>query len=134
MYYAYTNNMAVRMPILKTLGGFRTLHRGADSLFMRSAMEHYGSSTLRYAPEVLVRHLEIAGIRDYLKKKSIYGQVNGDRELATPRALPLATRLRLALRAKRERRASLADTIGFLGVLAAGTVRFQWQRWRSGGQ
>jgi glycosyltransferase involved in cell wall biosynthesis len=127
-YYAYTNNMAVRMSILKDLDGFRSLDRGADSLFLRQAIERYGRSVLKYAPEAVVRHLEIASIRDYLDKKAVYGKVNGDRMLATPGSLPLATRLKLALKVQSEQGGSVAARIGFIGTLAAGAIRFERNR------
>jgi glycosyltransferase involved in cell wall biosynthesis len=127
-YYAYTNNMAIRAAILTTLGGFRTLIRGADSLFLRRAVDHYGRAVLRYAPQAVVRHLEIANIHDYLEKKSVYGRVSRNSELATPRALSLGTRFKLALSARKKAAASVADSIGFFGVLAAGAARFEWQR------
>ena len=127
-YYAYTNNMAVRMAVLRDLNGFRNLRRGADSLLLRRAIERYGRQVLSYCPEAVVRHLEIAGIRDYLNKRAIYGGVNSNRDLSTPDSLSLATRLNLALRVRRERGGSFATNIGFLGALAAGAGRFEWER------
>jgi glycosyltransferase involved in cell wall biosynthesis len=132
-YYAHTNNMAVRMRFLKALGCFRELPRGADSLFMRRAINQYGGSVVKYAPQAVVRHLEVASVRDYIEKKSIYGQVNQSRELATPNALPLGARLQLALGANRERRGSLAHSAGLLAVLAAGAIKFERARRQGGG-
>jgi hypothetical protein len=120
--------MAVRMDVLRDLNGFRNLKRGADSLLLRRAIERYGRQILSYSPEAVVRHLEIAGIRDYLNKKAIYGAVNSNRDLSTPASLPLASRLRLALRVLGERGGSLAASVGFLGVLAAGAGLFEWER------
>jgi glycosyltransferase involved in cell wall biosynthesis len=131
-YYGYTNNMAIGMSIAKALGGFEHRQRGADSLFLRRAVERYGAPVLKYAPEVVVRHLEIAGVRDYLRKKRVYGKVNRDSAVATPQALPLATRWALALQAKRDCSSSLAETIGFLSVLAAGATQFEWERRKIG--
>jgi glycosyltransferase involved in cell wall biosynthesis len=129
-YYAYTNNMAVRRSVLQALDGFGLFARGADSLFLRSALERYGPEVLQYAPHVLVRHLEINGISAYLKKKGIYGRVNRSHELATPTSLPLVTRAALALQIKRDGGSSLATNIGFLGALAAGAGRYEWERRR----
>ena len=129
-YYAYTNNMAIRRSVLQAVGGFQLLARGADSLFLRRALERYGHEVLQYASQALVRHLEITSIRVYLKKKGIYGRVNRSHELATPGSLPLVTRAGLALRIKRDRGSSLAANIGFLGALAAGAVRYEWERRR----
>jgi glycosyltransferase involved in cell wall biosynthesis len=126
-YYAYTNNMAVRMSLLKSLGGFRHLQRGADTLFLRAAVAREGPSTVHYAADVVVRHLEISRVADYLRKKGIYGRVDGKRGVANRRALPLAERLELALRINREFGVSIATNIGFLGSLAAGAVRFEWE-------
>jgi glycosyltransferase involved in cell wall biosynthesis len=131
-YYAYTNNMAVRGAILKNLNGFRNLNRGADSLFLRQAIERYGRSVLKYAPGAVVRHLEIDGIRDYLDKKAVYGKVNGDRALATPGSIPLASRLKVALKVQREQGGSVATRIGFIGTLVAGAIRFERQRFMRG--
>jgi glycosyltransferase involved in cell wall biosynthesis len=128
-YFAYTNNMAVRMPALKTIGGFEKLQRGADTLILRSVAQRYGGDAVQYAPGMLVRHLEIAGVRDYLRKKATYGQVHRDGRLA-PSALPLASRCEAALEASREHRGSLADAIVFFGILGAGALRFEWERWR----
>jgi glycosyltransferase involved in cell wall biosynthesis len=126
-YYAYTNNMAVRMSLLKSLGGFRHLERGADTLFLRDALAQYSPSIVQYAPAVVVRHLEISRVEDYLRKKGIYGRVDGRRGMANRRALPLIERMALALRIKRESGASIAMNIGFLGSLAAGAARFEWE-------
>jgi glycosyltransferase involved in cell wall biosynthesis len=126
-YYAYTNNMAVRMPILKKLGGFHEAERGSDSVFLRAAVREYGTSIVAYVPDASVRHLEISSIGEYLRKKTIYGRVNRDPAFATPRALPLSRRIQLALKS-RPSGSSLATTIGFFFVLAAGAVQFEWER------
>jgi len=132
-YYGYTNNMAVRMSIVKALGGFQHRLRGADSLFLRRAVEVYGAPVVKYAPDALVRHLEIDGISNYLEKKRIYGKLNRDSGIATPEALSLATRFELAARVKREQGSSFIESIGFLGILAAGAMQFELER-RSGGR
>jgi glycosyltransferase involved in cell wall biosynthesis len=126
-YYAYTNNMAIQMSLLKSLGGFKHLQRGADTLFLRDAVARHGRSIVHYAPDVVVRHLEISRVADYLRKKSIYGRVDRKRGIANRRALPLAERLELALRINREFGVSIATNIGFLGSLAAGAARFEWE-------
>jgi hypothetical protein len=79
---------------------------------------------VKYSAEILVRHLEIASISDYLRKKTIYGHVNRDREVGSP-PLPLTTRLELARKAAHNGRGSLADKVAFFGVLAMGALRFR---------
>jgi glycosyltransferase involved in cell wall biosynthesis len=126
-YYAYTNNMTIRMSLVRSLGGFRHLQRGADTMFLRDAVARYGPAIAQYAPDVVVRHLEISRVEDYLRKKGIYGRVDGKRGIGNRRALPLAERLELALRINRDFGVSIATNIGFLGSLAAGAARFEWE-------
>jgi glycosyltransferase involved in cell wall biosynthesis len=125
-YYGYSNNMAVRKSTLEAIGGFRKLVRGADTLLLRRVVELFGTSALQYSPDMMVRHLEIAGVSDYLRKKTIYGRVHRHMEPGAPHSLPVATRFELALRANRERGGSLVDTLVFFGILAAGAIRFEW--------
>ena len=125
-YYAYTNNMAVRMPLLKALGGFRQIERGADTQWLRNAVALRGPSILQYAPDAIVRHLEISRITDYLRKKSTYARVNRKSDVFTPRALSLPERVQLALEVNRNR-GSAAMSIGFLGWLAVGAASFEWE-------
>jgi glycosyltransferase involved in cell wall biosynthesis len=132
-YYGYTNNMAVRTSIVKCLGGFQQRSRGADTLLLRRAIEHYGPRVLSYAPNAVVRHLEIAGIHDYLEKKRIYGKTNGDCELLSPSPLPISARFELAAQVLRESRNSVIDRIAFCTVLAAGAMQFEWGH-RMGGR
>jgi glycosyltransferase involved in cell wall biosynthesis len=127
-YYAYTNNMAVRMSVLQQLGGFEQLARGADTLFLRRVISTYGADTVKYAPEMIVRHLEIASTGDYFEKKGAYGRVNGDPKLRLAVPVPLSTRVRLALGVLRRRRPNPAAAAGFLAALAAGALQFDWQR------
>jgi hypothetical protein len=128
-YYAYTNNMAVRMPLLKALGGFRQIERGADSQWLRKAVAMHGPAILQYSPDVVVRHLEISRIADYLRKKSTYARVDRRSDAATPRALSLPQRVELALQVNRSG-GSAGMSIGFLGWLAVGAARFEWERLR----
>ena len=129
-YFGYTNNMAVRTSVLRALGGFQTLSRGADSLFMRQVIRHYGAEAVRHSRWAVVRHLEISSVHDYLEKKRIYGQINGNPETNTPGALPFVARLEAALKAGRQIAGSPLETLAFLGVLAAGSARFEWERWK----
>ncbi len=133
-YYGYTNNMAVRMSLLKELNGFQALARGADTLLLRRVAAQVGSAALSYIPEMRVRHLEIENIHDYLLKKRIYGSLKRDSVTSPSRALPLATRLSLALKSIGAVGASPVAAIRFLGALAAGSLEFGWERWKPGGR
>jgi len=128
-YFAFTNNMAVRRSILERIGTFPEIQRGADSQLLRRAVAEYGSDIVRYVPEAVVTHLEIASVRDYLRKKRTYGGVHGgNSRLGVPQALPIGKRLSLAKRATERHRDSPVPWIPFLLVLGAGAIQFHWER------
>jgi glycosyltransferase involved in cell wall biosynthesis len=76
LYYGYTNNMAVKRELFDRLGLFREIARGADTIFVRRAVDEYGHSIACYCPEACVRHLEIDSEWDYYRKQLIYGGSN----------------------------------------------------------
>jgi glycosyltransferase involved in cell wall biosynthesis len=125
-YYAYTNNMAIRKTVFDRIGDFELVQRGGDNLFLRRALATLGGCEIvHYDSEMLVRHLEIVGVSDYLKKKEIYGRVRAcfrDREMPEP--LPLLTRLDMAKRTLTGH--SSSEAVRFCAVLAAGMVGFEW--------
>lgn len=70
--YGYTNNMAMRAEVFRAVGPFEEIPRGADtSLFLRALALH--PEGVVFAPEVVVRHLEVKGLGHHLRKKVIYG-------------------------------------------------------------
>jgi glycosyltransferase involved in cell wall biosynthesis len=125
-YYAYTNNMAFRRDVFERIGDFDPVQRGGDSLLLRRALAALGGCGIaRYDPEVVVRHLEIATVSDYLEKKATYGHVRAaTRDRGTPEPLPLRTRLNMARKTLRGQSAS--DAMRFCAVLAAGMFGFEW--------
>jgi glycosyltransferase involved in cell wall biosynthesis len=79
IYYAYTNNMAVRRDAINQLlqpgrGPFPELMRGGDVVFMHDVIAAYSSHAIQYRDEIEVRHLEITSPRDWLSKMRIYGK------------------------------------------------------------
>ena len=129
-YFAYTNNMAIRMAVLMAAGGFRHVPRGGDTLLLREVIRRCGPGSVRHVPEAYVRHLEIASLADYFEKKRVYGRVNADPELGA-NALSLPVRLRLAARAMHSGQGSSAERIAFCMALARGAIQFEWERRRA---
>jgi hypothetical protein len=66
--------MAVRREVFDRCGPFLEVLRGADSIFVNRAVEDYSPGIICYAPDAAIRHLEITGVPDYLRKRFIYGR------------------------------------------------------------
>ncbi len=74
LYYGYTNNMAVRASAFDELGPFRLRQRGSDAVFVRDVVERFGRDSVRYIPEMAVRHLEVRGALDYYRKVFVHSR------------------------------------------------------------
>jgi len=72
-YYGYTNTMAVRRSAWERFGPFDERPRGADTIFVRRAVDAAGCGSVRFVPEMLVSHLEVDGPCMYMKKVYTYG-------------------------------------------------------------
>jgi hypothetical protein len=67
--------------------------RGADSLFVHRVIAEYSCEAVRYAPAAEIRHLEITSVRDWLRKRILYGKSfehNYHRRKATYRVMTRA--------------------------------------------
>ena len=76
LYYGFTNNMAVQRWVLDKLGLFPERPRGGDTIFVRQAVDVFGTRVIAFCPGMQVRHLEVASVRDYYRKRSTYGKSN----------------------------------------------------------
>jgi glycosyltransferase involved in cell wall biosynthesis len=122
LYYASAQNLAVRRTALERLGLFRERRRGSDTLLVRRAIAIGAPDAVRYSPLLVVRHLEIDGLRDYYAKCLVYGRsigsLNGDG------GRPLTTRERLAVWREAVRREQLSPLRGaaLLATLSGGAA------------
>jgi glycosyltransferase involved in cell wall biosynthesis len=129
IYYGHTNNMAVRRFVFDRLGPFPERMRGGDTVFVRRAVDTFGCEVVRYVPEMVVRHLEIAGVRSYYKKRLVYGASNESLRAATPfRPLSGRERWRVFMATVRKRRYSLWRALQLLAVLVPGAFLYEWAR------
>lgn len=122
LYYASAQNLAVRRAAFERFGMFRERRRGSDTLLVRRAIEEGAGETVRYSPNLVVRHLEIDGLRDYYAKCLVYGRSIGSLKGAHGR--PLRPRERLAVwreAVRRERLSPLRGAALFV-TLAAGAA------------
>jgi len=128
-YFGYTNNMAVRVSLFEKLGNFLVLDRGADTVFVRKAVEEYGCDIVSFAHEMSVKHLEIIRVSDFYKKRTIYGKSNeSNRVFGSARPLNQKERLKVFMNTVRERRYSLRETVQLFGLLVLGLFYYEYGR------
>jgi glycosyltransferase involved in cell wall biosynthesis len=103
VYYAYTNNMAVRREVYEQAGPFVELQRGADVVFMSRAVAAFGCSAVRFSPDLVVRHLEIDRWYSWHRKMFIYGRsYSGYHRISHTRPLQYASRFEILRRTAKQ--------------------------------
>lgn len=136
LYYAHTNNMAVRRTTFDRFGPFVERRRGSDTIFVRRVVGTLPCSVVRYDPDIRVEHLEVADIWTYFRKMATYGESRESyRHLSWTRPLTLGERVRVMQRTLREHKLSPPHVLLLMllltaGVLAwrTGRLRAQWRR------
>ena len=121
LYYARTNNLAVRRAIFEVQGGFVERMRGGDVILVRNAVDMYTSDIAKYCSDMQVVHLEIKSIIDTYKKMFIYGK--SYRLFSKVKKFrPLNTRERLAVycNVAKGRSVSSIDMIALFFLLLTG--------------
>ncbi len=132
VYFGHTNNMAVRRDLFDRLGPFTQIARGADTIFVRRAVDEYGCDIARYCPEACVQHLEITSVWDYYRKQLIYGQSNrNNAQIAAYRPLTSGERLQILRNTIRGRSYSAAEPTLLSCLLGLGAVCYESGRWRA---
>lgn len=74
--YGFTNNMAVKREIFEQSGLFMEIARGADTCFIQKYLLSDPKAKLIYLPKMLIHHLEVGQLKDWLKKQVIRGVTN----------------------------------------------------------
>ena len=129
IYFGYTNNMAVRSSLFDELGSFRVIGRGADTLFVRRAVEVFGCGAVGYEPDMIVRHLEIAGVLSFFRKRTIYGRSNEEnRRFGSARPLSQKERLRIFRHVIRDGCYPCTKACLLLALLSVGLLFYQYGR------
>ena len=131
LYYGYTNNMAVRRDVFDRCGPFLEVMRGADSIFVNRAIEEYSSEIIRYVPNAAIRHLEITGVRDYLRKRFIYGrsfQQNYSQRKRTHRNMTVFERFDIIRRTVKRNRYSKLQFLYLIVLVSIGMINFRLGR------
>jgi glycosyltransferase involved in cell wall biosynthesis len=129
IYYAYTNNMAVRRSMFDKAGPFEEWQRGADVVFMQRVIDAYSCGVIRYVPNMCVRHLEITSVWNWLGKMRIYGRsFRRYREHVPQRPLGGRDRVRVFTSTIRGGGYSLLKTLLLGGLLTVGLVAYELGR------
>jgi glycosyltransferase involved in cell wall biosynthesis len=124
-YYGYTNNMAVRKSLADAMGPFLELHRGADTVFVKQAVNRYEPGILRYAPEVRVVHLEMTSVAKWWQKTLTYGRSHQNyRRIVASRSLSIKQRLEIFRRVAATDQLSVLERTKLSLILAAGMVHW----------
>jgi glycosyltransferase involved in cell wall biosynthesis len=122
LYYASAQNMAVRRAALDRLGLFRERRRGSDTLLVRRAIASGAGASVRYSPRLVVRHLEIDGLRDYYAKCLVYGRSIGSLNGDSGRPLTWRERVGVWREAVRSEQLSSVRGLALLATLVAGAA------------
>lgn len=136
LYYAHTNNMAVRRTTFDRFGPFVERRRGSDTIFVRRVVGILPCSVVRYDPDIRVAHLEVADVWTYFRKMATYGESRESyRHLSWTRPLTLGERVRVMQRTLREHKLSPPQVLLLVLLLSAGLLawrtgrlRAQWRR------
>lgn len=130
--YGYTNNMGVRRSLFGRLGPFLEIARGADTIFVRRAVDEYSCDVVYYSPRVCVRHLQITSVWDFYWKQLVYGRSNqNNHKVASFRPLSITKRLQLFKRTIQKSRYSLVESALLFLLLCVGGVCYETGRWRA---
>ena len=122
LYYASAQNMAARRSAFERFGLFRERRRGSDTLFVRRVVAAGAEDAVRYSPSLVVRHLEVDGLRAYYAKCLVYGRSIGSLPGVPGRALTARERLAVWREAVRRERLSPLRGAALFATLCAGAA------------
>ena len=123
LYFGYTNNMAVRSGLFEELGPFVEIARGADTVFVSRVVSRFSCSSVRYCPEVRVRHMEMNSLMDYYKKQFIFARSSKRySRISANRPLNFKENLIIFHKAAHQGGFKRSKTLSLFLILAAGMV------------
>lgn len=132
IYYGHTNNMGIRKSLFDRLGLFLEIARGADTIFVRQAVNAYSCDIVHYSRSLYVQHLEITGIRDFYQKRLVYGQSNQNvSKIINFRPLSNAERMQIFKRTVQGERYNLVKTAFLFFLLVPGAICYELAQQRA---
>lgn len=126
IYFAHTNNMAVRRSLFDELGFFHEIDRGADVIFMTGVVNKHSTRAVEYRETMKVRHMEIERPIDFYKKNFIYGfSLNQRKKMSNFRSISLPQRLTIYKNVIKKNKYSYAKSMSLLFLLFVGALFWQ---------
>jgi glycosyltransferase involved in cell wall biosynthesis len=121
LYYAHTNNLAVRHDAFERCGPFDLRARGADTLLAQRIVGALGCQAMVHAPDAPVEHLEVDSCGVWMRKIYLYGRGRyGHAGPDEARGLNLAERLSVWRATTQGEMLSSWASIELLAMLAVG--------------
>jgi glycosyltransferase involved in cell wall biosynthesis len=122
-YHGHTNNLIARRELFARLGPFDERRRGSDTIFVQRVLAEHGTDAVRYAPDAVVDHLEVDGIRVWLRKMFLYGRsTHLYADLVVTQPPNARDRAEIFRRTVREARMGRLDATLLATLLGAGVV------------
>jgi glycosyltransferase involved in cell wall biosynthesis len=132
IYFGHTNNMAVKRVLFERLGRFLEVPRGADTVFVRQAVDACGVDVVSHSPDICVRHMEITGMSTLYRKEFVYGWSNQhNTDLMSFRPLTNAERFELFRETIEKTRCSILESAHFFCLLVVGGAYYELGRGRA---
>lgn len=126
IYFAHTNNMAVRRNLFNNLGYFIERERGSDTIFVNEVVNKHSTRAVEYRETMKVRHMEIARPLDFYKKNFIYGfSLNQCKQMANYQSLSFTQRLSIYKNVIRKEKYSYMKSLNLIALLIVGAVFWQ---------
>jgi glycosyltransferase involved in cell wall biosynthesis len=119
LYFGQTGNMAVRREFLDKDKPFMERHRGADTIFVRQAVDKHSCDIMQYCPKMIVRHLEIDSVVKMYRKMFILGRSRSlYKRITYVRTLTINEHLSTLYQAIRSKDLTISQGIMLLTMLA----------------
>jgi glycosyltransferase involved in cell wall biosynthesis len=120
-FFAFTNNMAIKAKLFNEFGQFEQLPVTGDTEFMQRYVSRSSPHKVYYLDRMVVRHLEVNGVWDWLKKMYLYGEQNVQiQKRWNYKTLTFNQKWRIYLRAVKKGKYNFFEIVIFLILLIIG--------------
>ena len=129
--FASGSNMAMRTDVIQAAGPFAEWMRGGDAEYVQRCLGQLPHANVVYLPDMVVTHLEITGLNQWLKKRALYGETTSrvERE-STYRPASYKERIRAYRACADAHHYSVWRRLCLLGVIGLGVLWFETGRLR----
>ena len=129
--FAYLSNMAMRAEVVRALGPFAEGIRAGDIEYVQRYLGRFPRTQVAYHPDMVVTHLEITGLSQWLNKHVRYGRITRHVQRQTPyRPLGFKERNRIYWACVKTHHYTVWWGLCLLGVIAVGGLCFEIGRLR----